>query len=200
VEDFVYPADFIVLETHKNVDINSEVSLILGRPFLATLNANINCRDGKMMITCNGKEVLINIFDHSKSEEESYINECSYEWNEVFNDNKDDQLRCPIEFESESEEEDDSKEGSDNGSSLNLELKPLPENLKYIFLNGDRNLPVIIGSDLSEEEELKLKKVLEDYKCAIGWKLADIKGISSSIVQHRINLENEFHAVREPQR
>jgi len=34
-----------------------------------------------------------------------------------------------------------------------------------------------------------LLKVLREHKEAIGWTLCDIKGISLSIVQHRIHLE-----------
>ena len=37
-----------------------------------------------------------------------------------------------------------------------LELKPLPPRLKYVFLNGDRDSPVIISDQLSEEEAAKL--------------------------------------------
>lgn len=34
-----------------------------------------------------------------------------------------------------------------------LELKPLPANLKYIFLGPDDTLPAIIASYLSDEQE-----------------------------------------------
>ena len=39
---------------------------------------------------------------------------------------------------------------------LSIELKPLPPGLKYVFLNGDRDSPVIISDQLSEEEVAKL--------------------------------------------
>jgi hypothetical protein len=39
-----------------------DISLILGCPFLATLNAKINCRSEKMSITCNGEDIVLNIF------------------------------------------------------------------------------------------------------------------------------------------
>ncbi|CAN6677833.1 unnamed protein product [Malus baccata var. baccata] len=58
-----------------------------------------------------------------------------------------------------------------------LELKPLPSHLKYVFLGEDQTLPIIISSSLTAQEEDKLIKVLKEHKSAIGWTLADIKGI-----------------------
>ena len=44
-------------------------------------------------------------------------------------------------------------------------------------------------------------KVLQEYhKEAIGWSVADIKGISPSMVQHMIHLEENAKTSREPQR
>ena len=42
--------------------------------------------------------------------------------------------------------------------------------------------------------------VLKANQEAIGWTIADIKGISPSIVQHRIYLEEEAKPTREAQR
>ncbi|KAH9726990.1 hypothetical protein KPL70_008483 [Citrus sinensis] len=72
-----------------------------------------------------------------------------------------------------------------------IELKPLPSHLKYMFLGDDETLPVIISSKLSTLEEEKLIRVLRDYKKAIGWTIADIKGISLSTCMHRILLEED---------
>ncbi|KAM1748319.1 hypothetical protein FF1_009255 [Malus domestica] len=70
-----------------------------------------------------------------------------------------------------------------------LELKPLPSHLKYVFLGEQKTLPVIISSSLIAQEEDKLVRVLREYKTAIGWTLADIKGISLTTCMHRILLE-----------
>ncbi|KAM1270962.1 hypothetical protein ACFX2J_031829 [Malus domestica] len=56
-----------------------------------------------------------------------------------------------------------------------LELKPIPEHLKYAFLGEDETLPVIISSQLLTEEGEKLIRVLKDHKTAIAWSIADIK-------------------------
>ncbi|XP_050378353.1 uncharacterized protein LOC126795584 [Argentina anserina] len=51
---------------------------------------------------------------------------------------------------------------------LELELKPLPEHLKYVFLRDAETLPIIIYSNLSKLQEEKLLIVLREYKEAIG--------------------------------
>ncbi|XP_038679454.1 uncharacterized protein LOC119980732 [Tripterygium wilfordii] len=63
-----------------------------------------------------------------------------------------------------------------------LELKPLPAHLRYAFL------------------EEKLLRVLREYKSAIGWTIADIRGISPSVCMHRILMEDGTKATREGQR
>ncbi|XP_074315436.1 uncharacterized protein LOC141651634 [Silene latifolia] len=49
-----------------------------------------------------------------------------------------------------------------------VELKGLPEHLKYIFLGEGETLPVIISSKLTEEQEARLKDVLVENKLVIG--------------------------------
>ncbi|CAN6571001.1 unnamed protein product [Malus baccata var. baccata] len=78
-----------------------------------------------------------------------------------------------------------------------LELKSLPSHLKYVFLGDYETLPVIISSILTAQEEDKLVRVLREYKTAIGWTLADIKGISPTTCMHCILLEEGSKTSRE---
>ena len=48
VDKFYYPMDFVVLDTELVATGASYVPIILERPFLATSNAIINCRNGVM--------------------------------------------------------------------------------------------------------------------------------------------------------
>jgi len=75
-------------------------------------------------------------------------------------------------------------------SPFALKLKPLPDSLKYAFRGPDESLPVIVASDLDRDQEDKLITLLRENREAIGWTVEDIKGISPSIVQHRIHLED----------
>ncbi|CAN6718919.1 unnamed protein product [Malus baccata var. baccata] len=81
-----------------------------------------------------------------------------------------------------------------------LELKPLPSHLKYIFLGENETLPAIISSSLTAQEEEKLLRVLKEFKSALGWTLADIKGISPTTCMHHIFLEDGAKPTREAQR
>ncbi|GJV60109.1 hypothetical protein Tco_1466209 [Tanacetum coccineum] len=53
---------------------------------------------------------------------------------------------------------------------MDLELKPLPDNLEYVFLEEPSFLPVIISSQLSKEKKNKLISVLKKHKQAFAWK------------------------------
>jgi hypothetical protein len=79
-------------------------------------------------------------------------------------------------------------------------LKLLPSYLKYVFLGDGGTLPVIISNKLSVLQEEELVQVLKEHKMAIGWTIADIKGISPSTCMHRILLEEGAKPSRQPQR
>ena len=81
-----------------------------------------------------------------------------------------------------------------------LELKPLSSHLKYAFLGVEETFPVIISSSLESKQENKLLEILRTHKTAIGWTIADIKGISPLICTHRFHLEEDVKPSRQPQR
>ena len=66
VDKFYYPVDFIVLDTEPVAVGTNHLPIILGRPFLATSNAIINCRNGVMQLTFGNMTLELNIFHLSK--------------------------------------------------------------------------------------------------------------------------------------
>lgn len=70
-----------------------------------------------------------------------------------------------------------------------LELKMLPDHLKYVFLKEGGNKHVIISNSFSSHEEKKLIQVLRENQKEIGWVLSDLKGISPSYYMHKIMME-----------
>ena len=62
VDKFYYPVDFVVLDTDPIFKGTNYVPIILGRPFLATSNAIINCRNGVMQLTFGNMTLELNIF------------------------------------------------------------------------------------------------------------------------------------------
>ncbi|GKF99538.1 hypothetical protein Tco_0301229, partial [Tanacetum coccineum] len=69
-----------------------------------------------------------------------------------------------------------------------LKLKPLPDNLEYVFLEESSFLPVIISSKLSTQNKSKLVFVLKKHKESFAWKTTDIPSICPSFYKHKIQL------------
>ena len=63
IDKFYYPVDFVVLDTAPSSNEPNHVPIILGRPFLATANAIINCRNGLMQLTFGDMTLELNIFN-----------------------------------------------------------------------------------------------------------------------------------------
>ena len=53
---------------------------------------------------------------------------------------------------------------------------------------------------MCKEEEKRLVEVLKKNNQALGWQISDLKGISSSICMHNINLEEDFKLVAQLRR
>ena len=62
IDKFYYPVDFVVLDTEPSSSEPNHVPIILGRPFLATANAIINCRNGIMQLNFGNMTLELNIF------------------------------------------------------------------------------------------------------------------------------------------
>nr|GEZ53209.1 DNA-directed DNA polymerase [Tanacetum cinerariifolium] len=76
-----------------------------------------------------------------------------------------------------------------------VELKDLPPQLEYAYLEGDDKLLVIIAKYFSVEEKTALITVLKSHKRAITWKLSHIKGIDPEFCTHKILMEEDFEPV-----
>ena len=81
MDKFYYPVDFIVLDTEPIAVGPNHVPIILGRPFLATSNAIINCRNGVIQLTFGNMALELNIFHLSnKHKPAEYERQGSYEF------------------------------------------------------------------------------------------------------------------------
>ena len=81
-----------------------------------------------------------------------------------------------------------------------MDLKILPEYLKYVFLEDNEARPMVISNSLTDEEESRLVEVLKKHRATNGWHISDLKGISPFYYMHKINMEAEYKLVRQPQR
>ena len=62
IDKFYYPVDFVVLDTKRIANEPNHVPIILGRQFLVTANAIINCRNGVIQLTFGNMTLELNIF------------------------------------------------------------------------------------------------------------------------------------------
>ena len=91
------------------------------------------------------------------------------------------------------------EEDNNSGDSIKPQqpdLKPLPIELKYAFLDEDNHCLVVISSLLNTLQEENLLDTLRRWKQAIGWKISDLKGISPLVCTHHIYTEEEDKPVR----
>ncbi|XP_048623676.1 uncharacterized protein LOC125592509 [Brassica napus] len=65
-----------------------------------------------------------------------------------------------------------------------VELKPLLHGVRYAFFGPNETYPVIVSSELNEDELSKLLNELKKYRKAIGYSLDEIKGLSPSLCMH----------------
>ena len=220
VDKFYYPVDFVVLDTEPVAVGVNYVPIILGRPFLATSNAIINCRNGVMQLTFGNMTLELNIFHLSKKHmqpvEEGLEEVCiidtileeqanQQQMQDVLIEELDDcseelqgtQDLCTIHGPWRKKEEIlPLLTGEEANEPQNLDLKPLPMELKYAYLEEHEQCPVVISSLLNTSQENNLLDILRENKQAIGWKITDLKGISPTVCTHHIYLEEEAKSVR----
>ena len=162
VDKLYYPVDFVVLDTEPAAVGANYVPIILGRPFLATSNVIINCQNGVMQLTFGNMTLELNIFHLSKKnmqtvedvQEEVCIIETILEEQAVQQQMHDvlteELVDCP---EKQNEDQDMNivqghwrkkqeilplltEKGTNE--SQNLDLKPLPSELKYVYLEEQK--------------------------------------------------------------
>ena len=80
------------------------------------------------------------------------------------------------------------------------ELAPLPSHLKYLFLDKEETLPIIVWSDLTKNEEERIIELLWKYPKVLAQSLGDIRGINPAFCTHKILMEPEHKPTVQPQR
>ena len=63
IQILYYRIEFVVFDIEQSTKGINNIAIILGRPFLATYNALINCRNGLMQLTFGNVTMEVNIFN-----------------------------------------------------------------------------------------------------------------------------------------
>nr|GEU46675.1 reverse transcriptase domain-containing protein [Tanacetum cinerariifolium] len=160
VGKFTFPADFVILEMEKD----SKVPLILGRPFLHTADAKHSYSNDDTCFSIDViDEILEEDFDALLDEGSKILHsiegtlfeeEIFAEFDEFIamtvDENSDSELDIKEPpFEKITIDTNYKIKTSLDEPPTDLELKPLPDNLEYVFLEEPTFLPVIISSQIS---------------------------------------------------
>ncbi|XP_074356558.1 uncharacterized protein LOC141696296 [Apium graveolens] len=155
VDKFIFPADFIVLDMEEDLAI----PLLLGRPFLATGRTLIDVQKGELTMRVQDDQVTFNVFSamkFSNNEESCFslnvITELSLQ--EAGDESFEEITECIMElnalltyrrsfhnFESFKMPDKSKTSKPSIEEPPELELKQLPEHLKYVFLGDNATFP-----------------------------------------------------------
>ncbi|XP_050893375.1 uncharacterized protein LOC127100035 [Lathyrus oleraceus] len=207
IGQFYIPTEFVIMDIKED----SYIPIILGRPFLAIAGSIIDMKKGRPTFEVGEEKVefLLAKFLQAPTIDDSccfldVIDECvkemekePFKYTEV--------LKIPTPPIS----EDDNWRESYMDDSLreclaltpnpmpcpkkpSIELKTLPKDLRYEFLDIELERPIIVNTDLGQIETKKLLHVLRKYLKALGYNISDLKGISPFICMHHIMLEDDY--------
>ncbi|XP_074323969.1 uncharacterized protein LOC141660888 [Apium graveolens] len=149
VGKFYIPVDFVVLD----MEVDSQIPNILGRPFLCIVGVVIHMKNGTLTLSVGDDKITFTLTSALKSP--LLENMCC--WidviNEIVHDDPpqvllNDALEAVFMLE------------ASEGKVKKLELKPFPSNLKYVFLDNNQSCPVIVRSNLDDDQISKFLTVL----------------------------------------
>eukprot|EP00253_Pinus_taeda_P025855 PITA_25855 len=220
VDSWEYPTDFLIINPKTRLDGHP---LVLGRPWLATADAYIGCRQGNMIITKGAN--IKNLVLYPPAQPSITIVKTNRHPVSYLTDN----IRSPLTIQEALEFKDQTEDDAINNFISETELTSHTQchMIKATFDNEveeeplkdahDHTIPVTsvahskiveikpgktlnINADLTLEQETKLIHILTKYKDTFAWDYPDMKGIDPQLCTHHIYIENDARPVRQPQR
>eukprot|EP00253_Pinus_taeda_P008113 PITA_08113 len=220
VDSWEYPTDFLIINPKTQLDGHP---LILGRPWLATADAYICCRQGNMIIT-KGADIK-NLVLYPPAQPSITIvktnrHPVSYLTDKIISPLN---IQAALEFKNQTEDDAISNFISQTEPTSRTQCHMIKaafdnqieeEPLKDVH---DHTIPVTsvahskiveielgktlnINANLTPEQETKLIHILTKHKNAFAWDYPDMKGIDPQLCTHHIYIENDAKPVRQPQR
>jgi hypothetical protein len=179
------PTDFVVMDIKEDNDI----PILLGRLFLSTAGAIIDVKKGKLTFEVGDEKIefILSKFLMAPVMGDScyaldIIDECvrELEQKEIIKTIKlpstlireDDDFKKPYIDDNLYECLSLTSDPMPCPKKPTLELKELPKNLRYEFLDEKMNRPVIVSATLSQEETNQLLDVLRRYPSALGYNIS----------------------------
>ncbi|XP_052623731.1 uncharacterized protein LOC128129075 [Lactuca sativa] len=200
VDEFVFPADFYVLDMGDD-DSPSSSSILLGRPFLKNFKTKIDVYNGTLSMEFDGEVInfnvheakkvtsdvqsvnLVNLIQPSTRKDRNKAKDIAKEFDmnnkvleilEFIDDKKhmriDDMKPKPLTTKAKLLPP--VEQAQDSGA------KTLPDPLKIIHVEKESTQLVINSNKLSKKEENELITLLNKYQRRIEWKISNIKDLS----------------------
>jgi hypothetical protein len=217
VESWNYPIDFTVLQPKTKLGGHP---LILGRPWLATTDAFINCRSGSMTISNGYETKQLTLYPHATP----LVNNNNSVWVDFkdqptqplltigqalsLKDSTEDEVInnfiCePSSVTPETHNQLTALLESDNQENLTSENPPQTSNTissKRIPVEIEPCKTLNINPNLTDAETQQLMKLLRENKEAFAWDYTDMKGISPELCTHRIYIKKYCRPICQPRR
>ncbi|KAK4411844.1 Retrovirus-related Pol polyprotein from transposon.6 [Sesamum angolense] len=205
VNELVFPADFYVLDMRED-NSPSSTSILLGRPFLKTARTKIDVHSGTLSMEFDGEIIKFNIYDSMRYPSDIptalLVDIVDPLVQALSSTNSEDHVKfvleeslTPVLVQILAED----KTVNPN-ISTRFGIERIAETSQVCLFGRKQH---IAGDSLKQVKPLveeKLIRVLREFKEAIGWTIADIKGLSPSTCMHRILLEEGTKPSREAQR
>ncbi|PHT34621.1 hypothetical protein CQW23_26421 [Capsicum baccatum] len=155
VYSFIFPVDFVILDC----EVDSEVPIILGRPFLATRSVLIDMRDNELLFRLNDEVVLFDICKAMKQPSDMDVFSVAYEDKKALSIKKhltvEPLSAALLNVEHDDDEDYEERMGALTGirsyshtpKKPDLDLKNQP----YVFLERENILLISVADELSEQ-------------------------------------------------
>eukprot|EP00253_Pinus_taeda_P035930 PITA_35930 len=220
VDSWECPTDFLIINPKTRLDGHP---LILGRPWLATVDAYISSRQGNMTIN-KGPDVKNLVLYPPAQPSLPTIKTNQYPVSYLTNN-----IRSPLTVQKALDFKDQTEDDSINNFISQTESRShtqcfmieaaFDSELEEDSLKDphDQTIPVTvvanskvveiepgktlnINANLTPDQEIKLVNLLQKYKEAFGWDYPDMKGIDPQLCTHHIYIEKDARPVHQPQR
>eukprot|EP00253_Pinus_taeda_P012024 PITA_12024 len=220
VDSWEYPIDFLIINPKPRLDGHP---LILGRPWLATADAYIGCRQGNMTIT-KGPDIKNLVLYPPAQPSLPMIRTNQHPVSYLTNN-----IRSPLTVQKALDFKDQTEDDSINNCISQTESRPHTQcfmieaafdseleedplkdahdqtipmtvvaNSKVVQIEPGKTLN--INTNLTPDQETNLVNLLQKYQGAFAWDYPDMKGIDPQLCTHHIYIEKDARPVRQPQR
>jgi len=178
VDSWEYPTDFLIINPKTRFDGHP---LILGRPWLATADAYIGCRQGNMTIT-RGADIKNLVLYPPAQPSVTIVKTNKHPVSYLTNN-----IRSPLTIQEALDFKDQTEDNAINKFIIQTKSRSRTQchmieaafdnELEEDPLKDTHDQTIPVNANLTSKQETKLTHLLRKYKEAFAWDYPDMKGI-----------------------